>query len=177
MKGRWLLAGLVVSLALNLFLVGLGVGALVFGGGAKRGPEAEAAAGPRRAPLWMAGRGLSPAHRPGYREVLRRATREARPDLIEARRLKRQAFDAMAATPYDAEAVAADLAQARTLEFRARTRLEKDIAVFAATLPPDERAALAESLRAVMTRPVAGRVERTVGSEGTGAQGPQSQPE
>jgi len=176
-KRRWLLVGLVVSLALNLFLVGLGVGALLFGGGAKRGPDPEAAAGPRRAPLWMAGRGLSPAHRPAYREVLMRATRAARPDLVEARRLKRQAFDAMATTPYDAEMVAADLAQARTLEFKARTRLEKDIATFAATLPPGERAALAESLRLVMTRPAPGRLQRAGRPEEPGGQGPQAPPE
>ena len=105
MKGRWLLTGLVISLALNLFLVGLGVGALVFGGG-QRGAEAQAAAGPRRAPLWAAGRALSETHRPAYRQALAQATREARPDLLESRRLKRKAFDAMATTPYDAVAVA-----------------------------------------------------------------------
>ena len=159
MKGRWLLVGLVVSLALNLFLIGLGAGALVFGGG-HRGAAAQAEAGPRRAPLWMAGRGLSEAYRPAYRQVLARATRETRPDLIESRRLKRQAFDAMTATPYDAVAVSRDLEKARALEFKARSRLEQDITVFAATLPPEERSALSEALRAAMTRMVTDRYQQ-----------------
>ncbi len=176
MKGRWLLTGLVLSLALNLFLVGLGVGALVFGGG-KPAPDAQAAAGPRRAPLWMAGRGLSEAYRPAYRQVLMRATRETRPDLIESRRLKRQAFDAMATTPYDAQAVAADLAKARALEFKARTRLEQDVAAFAATLPPEERAALSESLRVVMTRMVTGRFQQAWRGEGPGRPEPGAPPQ
>jgi uncharacterized membrane protein len=170
MKGRWLLIGLVISLALNLFLVGLGVGALVFGGG-QRGAETQAAAGPRRAPLWAAGR------RQGYRQALAQATREARPDLIESRRLKRQAFDAMANTPYDAAAVAADLERARALEFKARSRLEQSITAYAATLPPDERAALSESLRAVMTRNVAGRVQQAERPDGAGELPPLQRPE
>ena len=174
MKGRWLLTGLVVSLALNLFLVGLGVGARVFGAG-KRGPQAEAA-GPRRAPLWMAGRGLSEAYRPAYRQVLMGATRETRADLVESRRLKRKAFDAMAATPYDAQAVAADLERARALEFKARSRLEQDITAFAATLPPEERSALSESLRAVMTRMVTGRFQQAWRPEGKGGASPPAPP-
>lgn len=175
MKGRWLLTGLVVSLALNLFLVGLGVGALVFGGG-KRGAEAETVA-PRRAPMWMAGRGLSEAYRPAYRQVLMRATRETRADLMESRRLKRQAFDAMAATPYDARAVAADLERARALEFKTRTRLEQEIAAFAATLPPEERSALSEALRAAMIRPGPGRAAPAWRPDGPGRPGPEAAPE
>ncbi|MDP2260706.1 MAG: periplasmic heavy metal sensor [Caulobacter sp.] len=177
MKGRWLLVGLVLSLALNLFLVGLGVGALVFGDGARRGPDAQAVGGPRRAPLWMAGRGLSESHRPAYREVLMRATRETRADLVESRRLKRRAFDAMAATPYDAEAVAADLENARTLEFKARARLEHDVAAFAATLPADERSALSESLRTVMSRPATARLQQTWRPDGRGGPRPEGPPE
>lgn len=176
MKGRWLLIGLVVSLALNLFLVGLGVGALVFGGG-QRGADAQAAAGPRRAPLWMAGRALSESYRPAYRQVLARATRETRPDLIESRRLKRQAFDAMMATPYDAGVVARDLEKARALEFKARTRVEQDIAAFAATLPPEERSALSEALRAAMTRMVTGRFQQAWRPDGQGGPPPPGPPD
>lgn len=159
MKTRGLLIGLVVSLALNLFLVGLGAGALLFrarheGGEAAQGHQ------PRRGGLWQAGRGLSAEHRPAYRQVLRAALQASRADLAEARRLKRRAFDAMAAPDYDPRAVAADLEAARTLEFRSRSRMERDIAVFAATLPADERSALSESLRVAMTRGVANRMPR-----------------
>lgn len=163
MKGRWLLIGLVVSLALNLFLVGLGVGALVFGKGKPgEGPPAAAGqGGQRRGPLWMAGRGLSEQYRPAYRQVLIRATLATRADLQEARRLKRRGFDAMASDNYDPKAVAADFEAARALEFKARTRIEQDIAAFAATLPKEERSALSESLRMAMTRLVTNRFQQT----------------
>lgn len=168
MKGRGLLIALVVSLAANLFLVGLGAGALLFG---HRGGEASAPVQPGgrgRAPLWMAARGLSEQYRPAYRQVLRNAMRETRGDLAEARRLKRGAFDAMASDPYDPKAVAADLERARGLEFKARTRLEQDIATFAATLPPAERAALAESLRTAMIRLAGARVQHNGQAGGQG---------
>jgi len=155
-KGRWLLVGLVASLALNLFLVGLGAGALLFAPKDRPG-DGQAAAGQRRAPLWMAGRGLSEEKRPVYREVLVKATLAARPDLMEARRLRRRAFDMMAAETYDPKAVASELERARGLEFRARSRVERDIAAFAATLSPEERSALSESLRGAMTRMIGNR--------------------
>lgn len=163
MKGRWLLIGLVVSLALNLFLVGLGAGALLFGKGRPGEPAAAGAGqgGQRRGPLWTAGRGLSEQYRPAYRQVLMRATMATRDDLREARRLKRRGFDAMASDNYDPKAVAADFEAARALEFKARTRIERDIADFAATLPKEERSALSESLRMAMTRLVTNRFQQT----------------
>lgn len=170
MKGRGLLIALVVSLAANLFLVGLGVGALVFGRRAAEAPGVQQGP-PRRGGLWQAGRGLSEQYRPAYRQVLRKALMETRGDLAEARRLKGRAFDAMAGPNYDAKAVAADLEAARGLEFRARTRLEQDIAAFAATLPPEERAALSESLRATMTRLVTRRFQQNWQGEGPAGPG------
>lgn len=173
MKGRWLLVGLVVSLALNLFLVGLGVGALAFGGKGRPGePPPGAAGGQRRAPLWMAGRGLSEQYRPAYRQVLVKATMATRQDLVEARRLKRRAFDMMASDTYDPKAVATDFEKARALEFKARTRLEQDIAAFAATLPPEERSALSESLRMTMSRMVTSRFRQNWQPEGGPVQPP-----
>lgn len=167
MKGRWLLVGLVVSLALNLFLVGLGVGAMVFGAKGHPGePPRAGEGGQRRAPLWMAARGLSEQYRPAYRQVLVKATLDTRADLTEARRLKRRAFDMMASDAYDPKAVAADLEKARGLEFRARTRVEQDITAFAATLPPEERSALSESLRAAMTRMITNRFQRNWQADG-----------
>lgn len=171
MKGRWLLIGLVVSLALNLFLVGLGAGALLFGAKARPG-DPPPAAGQRRAPLWMAGRGLSEQYRPAYRQVLVRATMASRGDLAEARRLKRRAFDQMASDTYDPKVVAADFAKARDLEFKARIRLEQDVMAFAATLPPEERSALSESLRIAMTRMVTNRFQQTWQPGGQGAPPP-----
>lgn len=161
MKTRWLFAGLAVSLALNLFLVGLGVGAVVFGKRHQAEPPPSAGeAGARRAPLWAAGRTLPEPHRRAFREVLIRATMQTRADLIESRRLKREAFDAMASDSYDAPAAAAKLERARALEFGARTKVEQDITAFAATLPRAEREALAEALRATMARPPAARQPR-----------------
>jgi uncharacterized membrane protein len=156
MKGRWTLIALVVSLALNLFLVGLGVGAVVFGHKARFEDAPRGAQQPRRGALWVAGRSLSEAHRPAYRAMIRKALTESRPDLVEARRLKRRAFEAMGQDTVAAATVAADLDAARTLEFKARARVERDLAVFAATLPPAERAALSDALGATTFRPGGG---------------------
>jgi uncharacterized membrane protein len=169
-NNRRLLIALVVSLALNLFLVGLGAGALLFGGGS-RATEAQQAPGQRRGALWRAGGGLSEQYRPAYRQVLRNALQSTRGDMAEARRLKRKAFEAMASDPYDPKAVSADLEAARALEFKSRTRLEQDIAAFAATLPPRERVALSESLRAAMTRLAGNRLQNTAREDGQGEPG------
>ncbi|MFZ5670986.1 MAG: periplasmic heavy metal sensor [Pseudomonadota bacterium] len=153
MKGPGLLVGLVVSVALNLFLVGLGVGAWALGPRLMQPPPPVAQGrGRPPLPLWAIGRSLSPEHRPAFNAVLRKALRATAGDIREARALKRRAFDAMAGDTVDAAAVTADLDRARALEFRGRERVEHDVVAFAATLPREERANLAEAMRAAMNQ-------------------------
>lgn len=143
MRPRTLVILLVVSAALNLFLVGAVVGGLVV---AARAPAAGAMAGPRGGPLWTAGEALPPDQRRAFRRALRAEAPEARRRLQEARRLRREAWAELARPDFDRAAAEQALARARALELSTRTALESRLLTFAADLPPDQRRRLAEGL-------------------------------
>lgn len=150
MKGRGLLAGLLASVALNLFLVGAGVGALIY---SRVAPKAVATSGsPSRAPLRTMTDALAPEHRAPYRAGVRRSLDASMGDVQEARRLRSEAYDLMSAPTFDPAAVVDRLDRARTLEMGARRRVEADMIAYSATLQPAERARLAETMRLVMER-------------------------
>ena len=161
MTPRRLTIALLVSLALNLFLVGLGVGAWALGPRLMQ-PSPVVVQGPGRAPLpfWASARALSPQYRPAFKAMLRLALAASVGDIREARKIKRQAFDAMSSEDFDAGKVTADLDRARTLEFGARARLERDMVAFSATLPPDERANHSEAMRGAISQMVNQRFQR-----------------
>lgn len=160
MNGRGLLVALLTSLALNLFLVGLGVGAWALGPRLMQ-PTPVVVQGPGRTslPLWAIGRSLSPQYRPAFNAMLRKALQSSAADIREARGIKRKAFDAMGTDGFDAAKVTADLDRARTLEFGARLRVEHDVVAYAATLPADERANLSEAMRAAMDKLISRRFQ------------------
>jgi uncharacterized membrane protein len=134
---------LVVSLALNLFLIGTVVGGLVVGQRLRAMRPPPERGGPA---LWAAARGLSPAHRDAYREVLRGEGGEVRSKLRAAREARMQAWKTLGQEPFDAGAVRQRLAAARTQDTAARQELEDRLVAFAASLPADERVKLAEGL-------------------------------
>ena len=173
MTGRGLLIGLLASLALNLFLVGLGVGAWALGPRLMQ-PSPVVMQGPGRPPLpfWATARSLSPQYRPAFNAVLRKALMARVGDIREARSIKQRAFDAMASGDFDAAKVTADLDRARNLELGARARLERDMVAFAATLPQEERANLAEAMRATMSQMVNQRFQRQWEGRPQGGDGP-----
>lgn len=155
MSGRKLVIALLVSLAVNLFLVGLGVGAWALGPRLMQPtPVVTQGAGRPALPLWAVARSLSPQYRPAFNIVLRKALLDTVGDIREARAIKRRAFDAMAADDFDPIKTTADLDSARALEFGARQRVEHDVLIYAATLPLEERANLAEAMRAVMNQQI-----------------------
>jgi uncharacterized membrane protein len=158
---RRLIIALLASLALNLFLVGLGVGAWALGPRLmKPSPVVVQGAGRAPLPFWASARALSPQYRPAFNAVLRRALAGSVGDIREARKIKRKAFDAMASEDFDAGQVTAELDRARALEVGARARLERDMVAFSATLPPEERANLAEAMRGAMSQMVNQRFQR-----------------
>ena len=171
MNGRGLLYGLLGSLALNLFLVGLGVGAWALGPRLMQ-PTPVVIQGQGRAPLpfWATARALSPHYRPAFNAVLRKALLDKVGDVREARAIKRRAFDAMASETFDAAKVAADLDRARDLEIGARARLERDMVMFSTTLPPEDRANLSEAMRATMNQMINQRFQRQWETRPPGAQ-------
>ena len=154
MKGRGLLIGLLASLALNLFLVGLGVGAWALGPRLMQPTPVVAQGRGRPAlPLWALGRSLSPEYRPAFNAMLRKTLGGVAGDIREARAIRRRTYDALESGDLDAARVSADLDRARQLEFGARQRIDHEVIAYAATLPAAERANLSRALRATMMQP------------------------
>jgi uncharacterized membrane protein len=142
-RPRWLYIALIVSLAINLFGAGLIVGARVVG---RQIAENRPIATALRAPIWRAGDGLDEPYRQGFRKTVREAVLATRDDIREGRRLRTDAIAKLAQPNYDAATVNAELQQGRALEQRARGQVEAAIIQFATTLPPDQRAILAQGL-------------------------------
>lgn len=104
---------------------------------------------PARAPIWTAGEQLSPQNRVALRQTLKAVNQRNQPITRQARLERRSALEALSTPGADPAEVARRLANARALEQEARSNVEAALAAFAATLPPAERAALAEGLRQV----------------------------
>lgn len=104
---------------------------------------------PARAPIWTAGEQLSPQNRVALRQTLKAVNQRNQPITRQARLERRSALEALSTPGADPAEVARRLANARALEQEARSNVEAALAAFATTLPPAERAALAEGLRQV----------------------------
>jgi uncharacterized membrane protein len=156
---RPLLIALIVSAALNLFLIGGIVGALSMRAQVPKTTVAALAAAPRP-PLWTAGQGLSPEHRQGFRQTLREAGRRNQPAAKASRLERRAVWIAMQEPNFDAAAAKAHLAKARDLDAEVRANVDAAVVDFAAGLPADERAELADGLRAVQGPRIAAPAKR-----------------
>ena len=144
MARRTLTIALIASAALNLFLVGAVVGGLLAGRAEHRpATPKQGRGGP---PLWAAGQALSPEHREAYRHMLRNRAPGSAEDFRAARRLRAEAWQAIATEAPDAAAAKAALAQARQLDASARGELEGRVVDFALALPAAERVKLAAQL-------------------------------
>jgi len=148
MSRKSLTIALFVSLVVNVFAIGALAGAFFLahriherfpGLGQPGGPAAQR-------PLWAAADQLPPEHRNAYRRILKDQASVVAPQVREARRARRAAWQELHDEPFDGAATVRDLAAARALEMRARGSVEERIVGFAATLPPQERAELAEGL-------------------------------
>jgi len=141
MSRRGLLIALIVSLALNVFVLGGLAGALLMGVHPPGGPPP---GGPPR--LAAMGEALSPAHRQAWEQTLKTAVGISRPKLQQARALRRQGWQALAANPADPAAALLSLNQSRLLEAQARGEMDQAVVGFVATLPADERGRLTDKL-------------------------------
>ncbi|WP_230770278.1 periplasmic heavy metal sensor [Sphingomonas sp. Leaf4] len=137
---RWLMA----SLALNAVLLG----ALLGGGWMLARSPAPAPI----ARLREAGNALSAGQQPRFRAMLRDTRIANRPLLDRAQQARTQAATALVARPFDREALGGALGRARIADLALRQAREAAIVRFAATLSPDDRAALAAGLRTTMLR-------------------------
>lgn len=182
---RPLLVGLIVSAALNVFLIGGVAGAVyvrlaekpvappvqlappapvqVAPPAAAPGPPVVAQRPleerPARTPLWRAGDQLSPESRKALRQALRGANQKNQPITRQARAERQAALAAMRAPGFDPAEVGRRLASARASDSQARANVEAALAAYAATLSPAERVVLAQGLSKVYAprRNLAGR--------------------
>ncbi len=150
---RWL----IVSLALNALLLGA-----ILGGGWMLTRVPTPAATSR---LRDAGDGLSAAQQPRFRAMLRETRIANRALTDRARQARGEAAAALVAQPFDEATLAQALDRARDADLALRRAREAAMVRFAATLLPDDRAALAAGLRTTMLRGVARRPRV---DEGTG---------
>jgi len=141
MSRRALLICLIVSLVVNVFVLGAVAGALVIGSRMHMRPGMRPAG-----PLWAAASGLSPEKQAGYRAALRGEAGPVRGKMWQARKARREAWLSLRDPAFNAAATQAALDRARTLELEARGDVEHRIVAFAATLTPAERATLADGL-------------------------------
>ena len=148
MSNRGLAIALFLSMALNLFAVGAVVGGFVIAHRIHQTVPGLMAGRPGmpQQPLWAAADGLPPAHRDAYRAILRSQALGVAQQVRAARLARRQAWAGLTTEPFDAAAAGKALAEARMLEMQARGGVEQKIVDFAATLPPPERAQLAQGL-------------------------------
>ena len=141
MRSRWLIVGLVVSIALNLFLLGAGVGIVALG---LRIARDNAGARPA-AYFWATGAMSQPARRDTRRALL--ALRDqVRPDVQRSRALRVQGWNGLAAAKPDPAAIKGALAQSRQIDIGVRAKVEEGIVDHVAQLPPADRAAYAAGM-------------------------------
>jgi uncharacterized membrane protein len=141
MSRRGLLIALIVSLAVNLFVLGGLAGAALMGFG-RHGPHGPP--GPGR--LTGMGAELSPEHQEAWQAAVRAAAQTAGPQVRQARAVRRQAWQTLAAEPAHPQAALAALDEARALEMQARAGMDRAVVAFVSTLPPPERTKLIEAL-------------------------------
>lgn len=147
MRPRWLIVALVVSVALNLFLIGAGAGVVVL---AKRIARQNPT---RPAALVWATQGLPQPERRDLRLKLFDMRMAVRPQTERSRALRLQAWGALAEAKPDAAAIKQGLAESRQIDIGVRTTVENQIVDDVLALPPPDRATFAAGMRAVLTAP------------------------
>lgn len=134
---------LIISVLLNLFLAGALIASAV---SLRTGRMINAGS------LRIAGAELPVAERRPFRAALREARRSMRPIIMEAREAKGQAAALLRQPTVDQVAVVAALDRARTADMAVRAAVERRAVAYAATLPPTDRAKLADAMARRATR-------------------------
>ena len=146
MRPRWLVAGLIVSVALNLFLIGAAAAVIALSARLAHAPP------PLRAgALYWATDGLPQPDRRQMRLMLLDLRDEVQPDTNRSLALRAAAWDGLNAPAPDAAAIKAKLSASRQIDIGIRTRVEEKIVDYAVRLPPADRATLAAGMRRVLT--------------------------
>jgi uncharacterized membrane protein len=148
MRSRWLTIGLIVSVTLNLFLIGAGAGVVWIGMRMAR-ENAMARAGA----LVRATRDLPQADRHAMRQMLRQAWLEVKAPAEQSRALRLKAWGSIADPAANAAEIKQELAQSRQLDTADRTTVEEKVVDYALGLPPADRKIFADGMLRVLTPP------------------------
>ena len=152
MKSKWLVIGLIVSLVLNLALVGFLVGRASGPSPWQRSALDPVAGLPRL---------LSFLPKERRRELLeQQPRRQLRESLRDMRRAQHAIDEALVQEPFDAEALAAQLARYRQHFGASQTRSHAAFVAIAANLTPEERQRFVKSLRRRGAHGARGKRER-----------------
>jgi uncharacterized membrane protein len=142
---RHLRIALIVSVIANIFLAGALIGGAAW---LHRGRPIIAAGA-----LRVAGSELPQDERRAFRMALHAARRSVRPAIEEARVQKLRAADLLRQPMLDRRAILDALARARAADTTVRAAVENGAVAFAATLPPGDRARLADAMAERARRP------------------------
>ncbi len=173
--GKWTTAALAASLALNVFVVGAVVGGRA-AGVRLAGPHTEAPAPQGEVAPWLGRMNPEGLVRRLPREERRRIARmigaqvrEARPLLLRARQARAEAYRALRAEPFDADAAAAAIAASREADDAVRARGQDVIIAILAELSPEARAQVFKPGAGERLRPGQNRLRqrRAVGEDET----------
>src|SRR5215469_8858251 len=146
MRVSWVAIGLVVSLAVNLFLIGAAAGVIALGV-----RMAHDNARPRPGVFGRALGDLPESQRSAMRQMLRDAWGQARGSVQQSRRLRLDAWGALGEAKPDPAVIKRELAQSRQLDSAARSSVEEKVVDYVLTLAPDDRARFAAGMRRVLT--------------------------
>lgn len=144
MSNRALRILLIVSLVLNVFVIGGLAGAAI--SWQRVDAQRPLVGVGRPARLRQAAEALSPENRRMVRQSVRAAAYALRPEAARARGARREAARLLVQPAFDRAAFEAALARARAADVAIRTRLEGAMIDAAAQLPRSEREALAAGL-------------------------------
>lgn len=132
---------LVVSLLINVFLIGGVVGGLYQWSSHQRPTGTVVQHGLRQALAK-----LPDAQQHQLRRMLRETRLKNQPLIVASRQAHLDVIHRLQAPTLNREALDADLERARTADITLRTRVDETLADFAASLPADERETLAEAI-------------------------------
>ena len=137
---RWMVVTLIVSLVVNVFLLGI-IGGSIWHWTHDRGM------GFRGGWRTRVAESLPEAQRQALHQTIRDAVRQQLPALRQARAARAEAARLFVQPQFDADGINARLDQARASDMALRTSLEHHMVQFAATLPQDQRKKMAEALK------------------------------
>jgi Spy/CpxP family protein refolding chaperone len=139
---RWLVVGLVLSAAFNLFALGF-IAARAWKPHGQHHAHGEHRHGPFVGPRGLMREGFGPETQPMLDKVMKRHGETLRSEHGELRRARRAVRDALLNEPFDAPALEAALSSLRARTDSSQARMHEALVELAATLPREQRKLLA----------------------------------